>query len=76
MPPAETATLNLETEETVRVHCDISRDEEMKMRLRCIQIQQETGQRMTRKAYLEKLIRDDVAKVSGASLREVNMRRK
>jgi len=71
-----TADLILDPEELVRVYCDISRDAELKLRLRCIQLQQETGRRYTRKEYLEKLIADDIAKVSGASLREVNARRK
>lgn len=71
-----TATeINLESEETVRVHADISKDAEMKLRLRALMHQSVTGVRITRKQYLEKLINDDVAKVKGASLREVTKRK-
>lgn len=67
--------LALEAEETVRVYADISRDAEMKLRLRALHHQATTGIRVTRKEYLEKLIKDDVARVNGASLREVSSRK-
>lgn len=68
------AELILSPEDTVRVHADISRDAEYKLRLRALQLQRDTGTRVTRKAYLEKLILDDVAKVEGASKRELRSR--
>lgn len=74
--PNDATALDLESDETVRVHADISRNAEMKLRLRCIQEQQRTGVKTTRKQYLEKLINDDVAKIAGASLREISTRRK
>lgn len=67
--------LNLVPEELVRVYCDISRDAEMKLRLRCIQLQEQDGRKYTRKQYLEKLILDDVGKVKGASFKEVRRRK-
>lgn len=75
MPPDPTTQLDLDPQVTVRVYADISAESEMKLRLRCIQMQREDGRKYTRKEYLEKLIEEDVAKVSGASLREVKARR-
>lgn len=67
--------LNLKPENTVRVYCDIDAEAELKIRFRCLQLRQQTGKKFTRKEYLEKLISDDIAKVQGASIREVTQRR-
>lgn len=67
--------LNLKPENTVRVYCDIDVEAELKIRFRLLQLRRELGKRITRKEYLEKLIADDIAKVKGASFREVTQRR-
>lgn len=58
-------------EETVRVYADIDVEAEARLKMRAIHYGIETGQRVNRKQYLEKLIADDVAKVQGAALRIV-----
>lgn len=72
---SETTELNLQAEKTVRVYADISAQSEFKLRMRAMSHQALTGIRMTRKQYLEKLISDDVAKVKGASMREITVRK-
>lgn len=67
--------LNLKPESTVRVYCDIDVEAELKIRFRLLQLRREMGRRITRKEYMEKLITDDLAKVKGASFREVKQRR-
>lgn len=67
--------LELTAEKTVRIYADVSADADMKLKLRALHHQMETGIRVTRKQYLEKLISDDIAKVNGASLREVTTRK-
>lgn len=68
--------LNLKPEETVRIYADISKEAEMKLRVCTLLHQQKLGKKITRKEYLEKLIADDIARVKGASLREVVQRAK
>jgi len=69
------AVLETKPIELVRVYADISADVELKLRMRTLLAQRESGVKMTRKQYLEKLINDDAAKVNGASVREVTRRK-
>jgi hypothetical protein len=73
---APEAEINVEAEQTIRVYVDITRDVERKVRLRCMLMENASGRKITRKEYLEKLIADDIAKVQGASLREVSSRQR
>jgi hypothetical protein len=72
---AGVAELKLNPDETKRVYVDITRDMDMKIRIRCFTMEAKTGRKITRREYLENLIREDIAKVKGASLREITMRK-
>ncbi len=70
-----TPELKLKPEELTRVYVDITREEEQKVRIRCIYLEGQRGRKVTRKEYLEELIRKDIESVKGASLREVKARK-
>lgn len=70
------AEINTTADETKRVYVDITREMDSKIRIRCFLLEAQTGKKVTRREYLEMLIKADIAQVSGASLREVKSRLK